>query len=62
MEHNYDIEEKMRRTLYFTSNMMYDKAYNHISNGILGGMSQKIAIFDKNHDFGMRFRSGHIDF
>ena len=52
----------MRRTLHFTSDMMYDKAYNHISNSIPGSMAQKMAIFGKNNDFGMRFSSGHIDF
>ena len=41
MGHDYDIEEKMQRTLHFTSYMMYDKAYNHISNSIPGSMSQK---------------------
>ena len=41
MEHGYDTEEKIRRTLYFTSIIMYDKAYNHISNSIPGSMSQK---------------------
>ena len=41
MGHDYNIEEKIRRTLYFTSIMMYDKAYNHISNSIPGSMSQK---------------------
>ena len=40
MGHDYDIEEKMQRTLHFTSYMMYDKAYNHISNSIPGSMSQ----------------------
>ena len=38
MGHDYDIEEKIRRTLYFTSIMMYDKAYNHISNSIPGSV------------------------
>ena len=38
---DYDIEEKMLGTLYFTSDMMYDKAYNYISNSIPGSMSQK---------------------
>ena len=41
MGHDYDIDEKIRRTLYFTSIMMYDKAYNHISNSNPGSMSQK---------------------
>ena len=41
MGHTYDIEIKMRRTLHFTSDMMYDKAYNHISNSIPGILSQK---------------------
>ena len=39
--HDYDIEEKIQRTLHFTPKMMYDKAYNHISNSIPGSMSQK---------------------
>ena len=30
--------------------MMYDKAYNYISNSIPGSMSQKMAIFGKNHE------------
>ena len=59
MGHDYDIEEKIRRTLYSTSIMMYDKGYNHISNSIPGSMSQKIAISSKNRDFGMRTRRGH---
>ena len=37
----YDIEEKIQRTLYFTSDMMYVNACNHISNSIPGSMSQK---------------------
>ena len=41
MGHDYDIEEKIRGTLHFTPDMMYDKAYNHISNSIPGSMSQK---------------------
>ena len=41
MGHNYDIDEKIQRTLNFTSIMMYDKAYNHISNSIPGSISQK---------------------
>ena len=41
MGHDYDIEEKIQRTLYFTSIRMYDKAYNHISNSNPGIMSQK---------------------
>ena len=30
MGSDYDIEEKIWSTLYFTSIMMYDNAYNHI--------------------------------
>ena len=30
MGQDYDIEEKMWRTLDFTSDMMYDKSYTHI--------------------------------
>ena len=41
MVHNYDIEEKMRRTLHFTPHMMHDKAYNHISNSNPGIVYQK---------------------
>ena len=41
MGYDYDIEEKIRRALYFTSIMMYDKAYNHITNSIPGSMTQK---------------------
>ena len=41
MEHDYDIEEKIQRALYLTSIIMYDKAYNYISNSIPGSMSQK---------------------
>ena len=44
MGYDYDIEEKMQRTLYFTSNMMYDNAYNHICNSIPGDMSQKLPL------------------
>ena len=55
MAHDYDIEEKIRKTLHFTSIIMYDKAYNHISNSIPGSMSQKIAISGNNRDFRMRF-------
>ena len=39
--HDYDIEEKIWRTLPFTPDMMYDRAYNHISNSNPGSMSQK---------------------
>ena len=41
MGQDYDIEEKIQRTLYFTSDMMYDRAYNYISNSIPGIISQK---------------------
>ena len=41
MGHDYEIEEKMWRTLHFTLYMMCDKVYNHISNSIPGSMSQK---------------------
>ena len=41
MGYEYDIEEKIRRDLYSTPIMMYDKVYNHISNSIPGSMSQK---------------------
>ena len=40
-EQDYAIKNKIRRTLHFTSDMMYYKAYNIISNNIPGSMSQK---------------------
>ena len=40
MGHDYDNEEKIRRTLHFTPDMMYNKACNHMSNDIPGSMSQ----------------------
>ena len=39
--YEYDIEEKIRRDLFFTSIMKYDKVYNHISISMPGSMSQK---------------------
>ena len=41
MAHDYDIEEKIQSTLYFTAIMMFDKAYNHISNSIPVSMNLK---------------------
>ena len=41
MGHDYNIKEKIQRTLYFTSIIMYDNAFKHITNSIPGSMSKK---------------------
>ena len=48
MGHDYDIEEKMQRTHHFTSEMMYDKTYNNISNIIPGSMSKNVPLGKKH--------------
>ena len=40
MEHDYDIEKNMQKTIYSTSDIMYDKAYRYISNSLPRSMSQ----------------------